>query len=56
MILNDLEPVYIYPNYNKEYESTTGVNPDDIKEALEENDDIKVVVLTSPIIMGFVQI
>lgn len=48
MILNDLEPVYIYPNYNKEYESTTGVNPDDIKEALEENDDIKVVVLTSP--------
>lgn len=48
MILNDLEPVYLYPNFNKEYDSSTGVDPLDVKAALEENEDIKVVVLTSP--------
>lgn len=48
MILNDLEPVFIFPNYNDFYESTTGVNPEDIKNALEKDPDIKAVVLTSP--------
>lgn len=48
MILNDLRPVYIYPNFNDLYESTTGVRPDDVKAALDRDPDIKVVVLTSP--------
>ncbi len=48
MILNDLEPVYIYPNYNSFYESTTGVDPENVRKALEEHSDIKAVILTSP--------
>lgn len=48
MILNDLRPVYFFANYNEKYESTTGVNPNDIEKLLEENPDVKAVVLTSP--------
>lgn len=48
MILNDLRPVYFFANYNEKYESTTGVNPKDIKKLLDENPDVKAVVLTSP--------
>lgn len=48
MILNELEPIYLFPNYNSEYELTTGVRPSDVEKALEENPDIKVVILTNP--------
>ncbi len=48
MILNDLRPVYVYPNFNNLYESTTGVRPEDIKDALDKDPDIKAVCLTSP--------
>lgn len=48
MILNELEPIYLFPNYNSEYELTTGVRPSDVERALEENPDIKVVILTNP--------
>lgn len=48
MILNDLVPIYLYPNYNEEYELSTGVNPQDVEEILNKHPDIKVVVLTNP--------
>ncbi|MDO5028365.1 MAG: aminotransferase class I/II-fold pyridoxal phosphate-dependent enzyme [Bacillota bacterium] len=48
MILNDLKPIYLYPNFNDLYETTTGLRPEDVRQALEENPDIKVVCLTSP--------
>ncbi|MBC8590243.1 aminotransferase class I/II-fold pyridoxal phosphate-dependent enzyme [Wansuia hejianensis] len=48
MILNRLEPIYIYPNYNEEHKLFTGLNPYDIEIALKENPDIKAVIITYP--------
>lgn len=48
MILNRLNPVYIYPNYNEEHNVLTGLDPDEIEEILLENQDIKAVVMTYP--------
>lgn len=48
MILNELEPIYVFPNYNEEYELTTGVRPSDIEKILDEHPEIRVVVLTNP--------
>lgn len=48
LILNRLNPVYIYPNYNENYNVLTGVFPEDIDEALTNDPEIKAVVLTYP--------
>ena len=48
MILNELDPIYVFPNYNKEYELTTGVCPNEIEKILEEHPEITVVILTNP--------
>jgi len=48
LILNRLNPVYLYPNYNEKYNVLTGVFPEDIDEMLTEQPDIKAVVLTNP--------
>lgn len=48
MILNKLNPVYLYPNYNEEYNLLTGVYPEEIDAILTEEPDIKAVVLTNP--------
>lgn len=48
LILNRLQPVYIYPNYNENHNVLTGLYPEDIDEALTENPDIKAVVMTYP--------
>lgn len=48
MILNRLNPIYIYPNYNEEHNVLTGLDPDEIEEILLDNQDIKAVVMTYP--------
>ncbi len=48
LILNRLNPVYMYPNYNENYNVLTGLFPEDIDEILTEQPDIKAVVLTYP--------
>lgn len=48
MILNRLNPVYIYPNYNEKYHIMTGIDPKDVDEALSKDKDIKAVVVTYP--------
>lgn len=48
MILNRLNPIYMYPNYNEKYNVLTGLYPEDIEQALIENPDIKAVVMTYP--------
>lgn len=48
LILNRLRPVYIYPNYNEEYNVLTGLDPEEIDRILEEDRDIKAVVMTYP--------
>lgn len=48
MILNRLNPVYIYPNYNEKHSIFTGIDPEDIEEALERDKEIKIVLLSYP--------
>lgn len=48
MILNRLNPIYLYPNYNEKYHVLTGLNPEDIEKAIIENPDIKAIIITSP--------
>lgn len=48
MILNRLNPVYMYPNYNEEYNVLTGLDPEDIDKILTEDKEIKAVVMTYP--------
>lgn len=48
LILNRLNPVYLYPNYNEKYNVLTGLYPEDIDEALTNDKEIKAVVMTYP--------
>lgn len=48
MILNRLNPIYLYPNYNEKHHVLTGINPEDIEKAIQENPDIKAVIITTP--------
>lgn len=48
MILNRLNPVYLYPNYNENYNVLTGLVPEEIEEILDGEPDIKAVLLTYP--------
>lgn len=48
MILNRLNPVYMYPNYNENYNVLTGLDPDEIEKILSEDEGIKAVVVTYP--------
>lgn len=48
MILNRLNPVYMYPNYNEEHNVLTGLHPEEIEAILKEHEDIKAVVMTYP--------
>lgn len=48
MFLNELEPVYVYPEYETDLQINGAVSYEDVKKALEENQDIKAVMLVSP--------
>ena len=48
LILNRLDPVYMYPNYNEDYNVLTGLDPQEIDNILEEDKEIKAVVMTYP--------
>lgn len=48
MILNRLNPIYMYPNYNEQYNVMTGIDPMDIDQILSEDKEIKAVVITYP--------
>lgn len=52
--LNELEPVYIYPEYIEEFGINGGITPECVRAALEENADIRAVVITSPTYEGIV--
>lgn len=54
IFLNELQPVYIYPQIDEEYGVNGGISPKKLKELLISNRDIKLVVITSPTYEGFV--
>jgi len=52
--LRNLIPVYLYPEVFREYEINGGVDPEEVARALDEDRDIKAVLITSPTYDGIV--
>lgn len=52
--LNELKPIYIYPEIVEEFGVAGEIKADAVKGVLESNPDAKAVVLTSPTYEGFV--
>lgn len=48
LVLAGLVPTYITPKYNKEWNLALQITPKQVEEALEQDPDIKAVILTSP--------
>ncbi|TJX13196.1 aminotransferase class I/II-fold pyridoxal phosphate-dependent enzyme [Tissierella creatinini] len=48
MIINRLNPVYISPNYNENFNLLSGIDPEEVDEILKAEPDIKAVALTYP--------
>ena len=46
--LNELRPVYIYPEFDETMELNMAVSPEKIERLLEEHKEVQAVVLTSP--------
>lgn len=51
--INRLDPIYVYPEYIKNYGLLGGIKPEEILRAFQENPDISCVVITSPTYEGF---
>jgi len=54
IFLNELVPIYLYPEVDDDYGIHKGITPEQVKKELEENPDIKMVLLTSPTYEGIV--
>ncbi|SFA84720.1 Arginine/lysine/ornithine decarboxylase [Acetitomaculum ruminis DSM 5522] len=54
IFLNKLNVEYVYPKVIEEFNIFGGISKDDIKEKMEKNPSIKVVVITSPTYEGIV--
>ena len=54
IFLNELVPIYLYPEVDEEYGIHKGITAEQVKKKLEENSDIKMVLLTSPTYEGIV--
>lgn len=52
--MNELRPVYIYPEFSEETDLNGEIHVDQIKKLLEEYEDIQVVVIVSPTYEGVV--
>lgn len=52
--LNELRPVYIYPQIDKGYGIDCGIKPESIEEMLIKHDDIKLIIITSPTYEGVI--
>lgn len=53
LYLNDLNPVYLYPEFNRDGISG-GINPSEVRSRLEEYPDCGTVILVSPTYEGIV--
>ncbi|WP_310603122.1 aminotransferase class I/II-fold pyridoxal phosphate-dependent enzyme [Anaerosporobacter sp.] len=54
IFLNELNPIYLYPEVDEELGIHRGIAPEQVKEAIEKNPNIKMVLLTSPTYEGIV--
>lgn len=54
IFLNELVPIYLYPEVDEEYGIHKGITAEQVKKKLEENSDIKMVLITSPTYEGIV--
>ena len=54
IVLNHLTPIYLYPGFNEEYFINDELLACDIKDILNKNHDIKVVVIVSPTYEGVI--
>ncbi|HIT07400.1 MAG TPA: aminotransferase class I/II-fold pyridoxal phosphate-dependent enzyme [Candidatus Scybalocola faecipullorum] len=52
--LRGLYPVYVYPKVHQNYGIDQGIDPEDVKKALQLHKDIKAVIITSPTYEGIV--
>ena len=52
VFLNELRPVYIYPEFDETMELNMAVSPEKIERLLEEHKEVQAVVLTSPTFDG----
>ena len=48
------EPVFVYPEFNNKYGILGSVNPLDVALKIEENPDIKLIIITSPTYEGVI--
>lgn len=55
LILNDLDPVYLRTNFDRDFGFATSIKEGALEEAFMENPDIKLVLITSPNYYGLVQ-
>lgn len=54
VILNELNPTYVYPQFDEQYNISGGISPKIIEEMLITYPDIRLVVITSPTYEGVV--
>ena len=52
--LNELSPVYLYPDFDEHMHLNTEIDPKDVKDALLRHPDIRAVVIVSPTYDGVV--
>lgn len=52
--LNELDIVYVYPEFQKDYHIFGGISPKKIKDALQKHTEIEAVIITSPTYDGVV--
>lgn len=52
--LNELQPIYVYPHFNKEYSINCGISPENIETLLIKHQEIKLIVITSPSYEGVI--
>ncbi|WP_455719021.1 aminotransferase class I/II-fold pyridoxal phosphate-dependent enzyme, partial [Anaerosporobacter sp.] len=54
IFLNELVPIYLYPEVDEEYGIHKEITPNQVKKELERNPEIKMVLITSPTYEGIV--
>ena len=52
--MNELRPVYVWPGFDEETQLSTQISPEDVREALDREPQIRAVVVVSPTYDGVV--